>query len=185
MKSPLKKIFVSAFLTCSALVSMVYMSCNNDKCKTIVCAYGGVCNQGSCICPTGYEGTNCETISSDKFLGTWQVLEKGSTTNAAQYVVSINQGTPINTVTITNFYNFFLTPIKAFVNHDTITIPNQQIQGKVIVGSGYIYSNTTSVTYVQYGNISLKYEVIDTATGRIDDFGYTPVDLSAPSAWNK
>jgi len=182
MKSPLKKILIPALVTISALFSMVYMSCKNDKCKTIVCAYGGVCNQGACICPSGYEGTNCETISNQKFLGNWQVFEKGSTTNAAQYEIAILVDTPVTTVTITNFHNYFTSSVLAYVNHDTLTIPNQEMEGKVIFGVGYIY---TSSTYGQFGAISMRYEFIDTATGLVDDFGYYPGDLSLPSAWNK
>ena len=182
MKSPLKKVFISAVLTLAALVSITYMSCNNDKCKTIVCAYGGVCNQGACICPSGYEGTNCEIISNSKFIGNWQVFEKGSTTNAAQYQIYISADTPVTTVTITNFNNLFKVPIIAYVNHDSLIIPNQELQGKIIFGVGYIYS---TATYGQFGAIAMSYEVVDTATGRVDDFGYYPADLSNQSAWNK
>ncbi len=182
MKSPLKKVLITALATISAFVSITYMSCNSDKCKTIVCAYGGVCNQGACICPSGYEGTNCETISSNKFIANWQVFEKGSGTNASQYGISIQQDAPITNVTITNFYNYFTVPVKAYITNDTITIPNQELQGKVIFGVGFIYSPNT---YSQYGAISMRYEVVDTATGFVNDFGYYPADLSNASAWNK
>ncbi len=182
MRSPFKTILTSVLVTISAFISITYMSCNNDKCKTIVCAYGGVCNEGACICPSGYEGTNCETISNLKFLGAWQVFEKGSTTNAANYTISINSTATVTSVSINNVFNYFTLPITAYVSHDTLTIPNQELEGKVIFGVGYIYSSTV---YGQYGAINMQYEVIDTATGRVDDFGYYPDDLSSPSQWNK
>ncbi len=183
MNTPLKKIFFSAIATLSALFSLTYVSCNRDKCKTVICAYDGVCNQGSCICKSGYEGPNCETLARQKFTGNWTVFEKGSTTNAAQYPVTIApSGTAPTDVVINNFYNYFETPIKAYVQGDSIFIPNQQYEGKVVFGVGYIYSN---VTYGQFASISMSYEVIDTATQRVVDFGVYAPDLSNPSAWNK
>lgn len=182
MKTPLKTILFSALVTCSAFIAVVYTSCNRDKCKTIVCAHGGVCNSGACICPSGYQGSNCETTSRDKFLGNWTVFEKGTNTESAQYPISVVPGKDITDVLIKNFYNFFKTPIKGYVNNDTLFIPNQQYEGKVLFGQGYIFSD---VTYGQYGRISMAYEIIDTATGLVNDFGNYPPDESDPSLWNK
>jgi hypothetical protein len=185
MKTPLKTILISAVATVATFLSVSYVSCNRDKCKTIVCAHNGVCNQGACICPSGYGGANCETVLRNKFLGNWQVFEKGSTTNAAQYGITIIEGPRITDVQIKNYYNYFTTPIKGYVagqNGDTLYIPNQQLQGKIVFGVGYIYSTTT---YGQFGSISMSYEVVDTATNIPNDFGYYAPDLSVPSAWNK
>ena len=183
MKAPLKKVVIPALIIVSAFISITYMSsCNRDKCKTIVCANGGVCNSGACTCPSGYEGSNCETVSREKFLGNWTVFEKGSVTEAAHYVISIQPSTQITDVVIQNFYNYFTVPIKGYVSGDSLYIPNQQYQGKVVFGIGYIYSN---VTYGQFGAVSMSYEVIDTATQVVNDFGYYAPDLSNPSAWNK
>ena len=87
MKTPFKSIFVAALATVATFASLMYVSCNRDKCKTIVCANNGVCNQGACICPSGYGGTNCETVLRDKFLGSWQVFEKNL--QPAQYIIDI------------------------------------------------------------------------------------------------
>lgn len=183
MRFPFKTILISSIATIAAFTAVVYTSCNRDKCRTINCAHGGVCNDGACTCPAGYEGTNCETIMRNKFLGNWHVLEKGSITLAAQYPVSIEPTTLITDVVIKNFYNYFKTPVKATVKGDSIFIPNQQYEGKVLFGIGYIYSSTT---YGQYGGISLRYEIIDTATQRVNDFGYNEaLDHSKPSQWNK
>ncbi len=180
MKTSLKTILVIAF---SALATVVYTSCNRDQCKTIVCANQGVCNSGVCTCPAGYEGSNCETVSRDKFIGNWSVFEKGSITQASQYPISISKGVLITDVVITNFYNYFIVPVNASVIHDTLFIPNQQYQGKVLFGVSYVY---TSTTYGQYGAINMEYEIVDTATGNVNDFGYNSiVDHSLPSAWNK
>ncbi len=182
MMISLKKILITALGTLSVALSFTYVSCNPDKCKTIVCAHNGVCDRGICTCPSGYEGASCETISRDKFIGNWAVYEKGSITNAAQYPVSIERVNKITDVIIRNFYNYFQNPIKAYVIADTLYIPNQQLEGYVVFGQGYISSNTT---YGQYGSMSVRYEVIDTATNVPNDFGYYLPDGSDPSAWNK
>ncbi|MES2703177.1 MAG: hypothetical protein V4649_11085 [Bacteroidota bacterium] len=189
MKIRFKTILISALSTLSVFtaVMVISASCNRDKCKAIVCAYGGVCNGGKCTCLLGYEGSNCETISRNKFLGNWQVFEKGTITNAAQYPITIEASAfssdPITDVVIKNFYNYFRTPIKGSVVGDTLYIPNQQYEGKVLHGVGYIY---TSVTYGQYGGITMRYEIIDTATQRVNSFGVNEdINHSRPSEWNK
>jgi hypothetical protein len=61
MKS-FKQIALSAFITISAFGAVLYTSCNKDECKDVVCQNGGTCSGGTCTCPTGVGGTNCETI---------------------------------------------------------------------------------------------------------------------------
>ncbi len=185
MKVHFNSIVISAFSTIAVIGSLMYLSCNRDKCKTIVCAHDGVCNQGACTCPSGYGGINCETVLRQKFLGNWQVFEKGSTTNAATYVISIVNGTNITDVQIFYFYNYFTQPVKGYIggkNGDTLFVPNQQLMGKLIFGVGNIFTNTS---YGQFGSINMCYEVVDTATNIPNDFGYYPADLSKASSWNK
>src|SRR4051812_21836804 len=112
MKTRFKTILISALAAIITIFSIGFFSCNTDKCKTVVCANGGVCNRGTCICPSGYQGSNCETVSREKFTGDWYVFEKGSTTNAAQYPITIKPSNNITDVVILNFFNYFQTPIK-------------------------------------------------------------------------
>jgi len=183
MKTPIKRILTASVFAISVVLCFSYLSCNRDQCKTIVCSNGGVCNLGSCICPVGYEGSNCETVTRTKFLGNWEVFEKGSVTNAAQYGITIAPSEGITDVVIQNFYNYFRTNINAYVSNDTIYIPNQQYEGKLLFGIGTIYNSTT---YGQYGSISMEYEIIDTATQLVNDFGFNSIqDGSNPSQWNK
>jgi hypothetical protein len=188
MKSRLRTIFISSIVTISAFISVGYVACNRDKCKTLVCANGGICNLGTCICPSGYEGAQCETVSRNKFLGIWSVFEKGSISNAAQYTVTISAfddpgNTDPSNVMIHPFYNYFKTNVKAYVVRDTMFIPNQEYEGKLLFGIGTIYSTST---YGQYAAMSVRYEIIDTATQVVNDFGYNSVvDGSDASQWNK
>lgn len=190
MKIRLKPILISALTTLSVFTSVVLvsMSCNKDKCKAIVCAHSGVCNGGSCTCLAGYEGSNCETIARDKFKGNWQVLEKGSATTGAQYGITIEEAAwssnPVTDVVIKNFNNSFVTPIKGSVVGDSLFIPNQQYEGRVVYGVGYIY---TSTEYGQYGSITMRYVIYDTS-GKTpaNYYGYNEdINHSKPSQWNK
>ncbi len=183
MRIPLKSILLSTIATVSVFAGVVYTSCNRDKCKTITCAHGGVCNDGNCTCRSGYEGPSCETVTRNKFLGNWRVFEKGSITLGSQYAISIEATTNITDVVIKNFYNYFKTPVKATVIGDSLFIPNQQYEGKVLFGVGKMSSATS---YGQYGYIEMRYQIIDTATQKVNDFGYNPaVTNSDPSQWNK
>ncbi len=187
MKMPLKSNFLTSILIALLFGATMTVSCNSDKCSTIVCANGGYCAGGSCTCPIGYEGTNCETVSRFKFTGNWVVYEKGSASFAAQYPISIfpDSNNLITDVIIYNFNNYFKLPIHATVNNNNITIPNQQLEGKIVVGRGYIYT-PDNVNYNQNSAITMYYEIIDTATKLLDDYGYDNLDDgSKPSAWNK
>ncbi len=57
----------AAFFCISSVV--LYSSCTVDSCQTLLCRNGGTCADGFCRCPSGYEGTQCETLSSEKFKG--------------------------------------------------------------------------------------------------------------------
>lgn len=50
----------------------IFMTSCSDPCKDISCNEVGTCDDGTCICDTGYEGANCETESREKFIGTWE-----------------------------------------------------------------------------------------------------------------
>lgn len=179
MKARLKTIVLSALGAISVFTAVTVSSCKNDKCKAIVCAYGGVCTGGTCVCPTGYEGPQCETISRDKYLGVWVVSEDGTLTDAAQYSVSVNKGDNITELRIKNFHNLFVQDVSAYIKKDTIYVPQQTVDNIYTVsGNGYIIDDKY---YGKNGKLVLKYIVTDNA-GNVDDFGINSGD---PSLWNK
>jgi hypothetical protein len=184
-------IIVTTFFTLLACTSLIIISCNRnstnilsgDKCKATSCAYGGVCVDGVCVCKPGYEGNNCEIISKAKFLGSWNVKEDGSVTERAEYGFVIEADTAATAVRLKNFYNYFKAPVMATITKDTIIIPNQQLEGKVVFGKGYIYTDSPGV---KNGKISMRYQVVDVASQLVNDFGYYgDVTMSAPSDWSK
>ncbi len=188
MKKQFRIFLFACILAIGGTTLIISVSCNTDKCKTLVCAHGGYCQLGVCVCASGWEGPDCETESRAKFYGNWMVYEKGSSSFAAQYPISIVKDSTSNVVTnvrIANFNNRFKGSVLGTVYHDILTIPNQELEGKIIFGKGNIYA-TDDVTYYQYGAIKMAYEVIDSITLQKDDYGYDAItDGSLISQWNK
>jgi hypothetical protein len=189
MTCSLRQLRIPIIALILTLAAVFCFSCKKTGSVTIVRKYPVCLNGGridsvhySCICPVGYEDSICEIVSRDKFCGNWTVLEKGSIGGQAQYPINIVPGTAITDVAIRNFNNYFQTTIKATIIHDTLYIPNQHYEMKTVFGYGYIY---TSNSYMQYGSINMRYEVIDSITNSVDDFGWYLPDGSSPSLWNK
>jgi len=162
MNASIKTIMLSALGAIAAFATVTYSSCKSDPCKAIVCANGGVCNDGSCTCPSGYEGTQCETVMRDKFKGVFVVLEKGSVSNTAQYSVSVEPGTAVTDIKIKNFGNRFTDPVEAYVKGDTLYIPQKTYDnGRWEVQGIGVYLPDPSDFYGKHGRMQSDF------TGRI------------------
>lgn len=154
MKS-FKHIALGAFLTLSTFGAVLYTSCSKDKCKDVVCQNGGTCKDGDCVCTTGYEGTNCETLSRTKFVKSWSasdLITGGSTPLSYTANISAGVGADITQVIIGNSFsdNFYVVgPITATVSGSTITIPNQNPDGNKysLSGSGTLANGKITWSY--------------------------------------
>jgi len=62
-------ITVFCFLAIGSLA--LFSSCEQDPCMELSCKNGGVCSDGYCNCPVGFEGAECEIPASDRFVGTF------------------------------------------------------------------------------------------------------------------
>jgi len=149
MKS-IKLIALSSLLTVGIFTVVIYTSCTKDACKGVTCQNGGTCSGGNCVCTSGYEGTNCETLSRTKFIKSWSAsdLITGGTAPLS-YTANIAAGvtSDITQVIIGNSFsdNFFtIGPITATISGittngataTTITIPNQNPDGNKYSVSG-------------------------------------------------
>ena len=179
MKSPFKTILISAFGAMAVFSAVTYSSCEVEKCKSIVCANGGVCSDGFCLCPTGYEGPQCETVNRARYIAPWTVTENGSITDAAQYSISIVAGDNISELKIKNFRNLLVGLVKAYVQGDTLYIPQQVVDSQEVIGTGILEDDKF---YGRYGKLTVRYKITDLRTGNTDDFGIEGPDASL---WNK
>ena len=53
-------ILLTALLTLGAFATIIYSSCKKDPCSGVNCLNGGSCSGGTCSCPSGYSGVNCQ-----------------------------------------------------------------------------------------------------------------------------
>ena len=107
-------IYTLLSITAGILLAFAYQSCVKPGgprlCNNVECLNGSYCLKGQCMCPAGYEGTNCATPAVDKFIGAWRVRQvvtgsdsfkvKGKDTT---YTIQINRTTTPTTFFIDNF----------------------------------------------------------------------------------
>jgi len=76
------------------LSALAIASCVRDRCKDVVCLNGGLCVDGRCTCPSGYEGERCGERWNEKFAGTWQNearrLDADNNVTTARYRIFIH-----------------------------------------------------------------------------------------------
>lgn len=148
----LKTILLAGVLTAGVFSSAVFTSCNSDACADVVCSNGGACVDGTCACPTGFEGAKCETLSRDKFIGVFNGNET-CTQGTDTYAVTITTNSDKTKFNIQNLYNNVptLTAI-ASANGNAFSIPSQTVgAGVTASGSGTINGNTITITYTVSG----------------------------------
>lgn len=56
--------------------SVLISSCTDDSCLKLKCRNGGTCADEKCKCPTGYEGTQCESVAVERFYGSYHGITK-------------------------------------------------------------------------------------------------------------
>jgi hypothetical protein len=165
MKS-IKNIALSAMLTFGAFAAVTYTACTKDDCKDVVCNNGGTCSGGSCVCPTGYEGTNCDTKS---FLGSWKGSDVCSSGTYNNITIEVNTATTApNDVIVTNPGGFGASvTVTGTMSTDakTITISSQS------VGGGRTLSGTMTLTSPT--TFTFSYTASDATTNDVCNGQYT------------
>jgi hypothetical protein len=141
----IKHIALGGLLTVSAFTAVLYTSCSKDACKGVTCNNGGTCSGGNCTCTTGYEGTNCQTVSRDKFIGSYTGTEI-CTVGTDNYTVTLATNSDALKLTYTNLYNQNFTAICSMAATDSFTFSGAQ-SGATFSGSGRLVANTLTVHY--------------------------------------
>ncbi len=60
------KLLKSTLLLLAVLCTVLNTQSCKDECDKVVCQNGGTCNDGTCECPDGYTGTNCESFDASQ-----------------------------------------------------------------------------------------------------------------------
>ena len=156
----MKNIKVS-ILGAFAFAMVLFAGCD-DPCKDVTCLNGGTCLEGTCECPTGYEGTDCGTEINAKFTGTLNMLSSAcDTVDNNTYSIKLTPSTtdPAE-FTIGGIYqNSLGNTIEAQVsttNSNEFTIAEQAFEddtfgaGFTIQGSGSISGSDVTISYSIY-----------------------------------
>jgi len=130
-----------------ALASMTLVSCEKD-------------DKG---CDVGYEGSDCKTLSRDKFVGTWK-LDENCTTGTDDYSLTITTGSNGDlSLIMTNLYGDNYTASATVTGNNSIRFSG--------TASGNVSFNGTGI-YENGGNLTINYTISDpsmtnscTATG--------------------
>jgi len=132
-----KLVFSTVFIFILLATGVVFHACVKDPCKDISCKNNGVCRDGRCKCPVGFEGPYCDTKTYEKFIGTWQGTYRCNGSVPDDRTVIVAPGTQPNAISV---YNIFTqnSAISATVDGDKISINEQTIGSTVYKGSGYI-----------------------------------------------
>lgn len=79
-------------------------ACIKDQCAATVCRNGGVCVNGQCACPAGYEGVDCSSKWNEKFAGDWQASDNFLKDSLHRfYTIHISQDTARDSFYISGF----------------------------------------------------------------------------------
>jgi hypothetical protein len=132
----------------AAIFLITISSCDKKSCKNVACSTGMECYQGKCLCNDGFEGANCSTLSSDKYVGNYQVSENcgGSPPNfTGGYTVNIfsaGGSYSVNTIVLSNFLN--AGNVYAYIQNTdpnnlgtTIYVPSQNPGSNIQISASY------------------------------------------------
>ncbi len=148
MNKTIKNILFAGALTLGAFGVVTYTSCTKDACKGVVCNNGGTCVSGSCSCPSGYEGTNCQNKTRDKFIGSWAGSD---VCGSGTYTITLNIGasstSDINAL-ISNPGGFGtnVTITGTVTGTNTITFSNASVGGGRTLSGTMTFNSTASTT---------------------------------------
>lgn len=143
----LKSILLAGFLTVGTFASTIMTSCNPDACKDVVCNNGGTCTDGTCSCPSGFEGANCDTESRTKLIGAY--LLSGTDSDGGTYT-NVNASTSTSSASKTKF--IFAVPLAALsltctmTSSSAFTIDNVTLSGSTYTGNGTFNGTTMTIT---------------------------------------
>ena len=101
-------------------------SCTEDPCDNTICQNDGVCIEGDCDCLPGFEGDQCELLTSEKITGNFTVTSNcmGGSTETNEWAVS-RSASAFNEVLISNFHYQGVDVFVTIIDANTLEIQRQ------------------------------------------------------------
>jgi len=131
-------------LMCACLLVILSACGHKDSCN-IPC-FNGTCVNNSCNCNLGFEGDSCTTLTTAKFIGSWNAFDSCQTKNYGYTATIAASSSIVNEIIITNFGEYGTSFIvKADVSGMTFTVPQQIVEGITLSGSGVIDTVTKTI----------------------------------------
>lgn len=164
---------MNRFLALIALVTVLltFAACQQDPCEEVSCQNGGVCMEGTCDCPEGFTGDQCESFESSEFLGTY-AASYDCIQVAPNHRVDIQLKSLADTLTQLELLQLGdyecpngVLSVSASVSLNQLTIPSQQID------CGGIVYNVEGSGELQGGRLTLSF------TNRYDAGGIMVEDV--------
>ncbi|MEQ8324046.1 MAG: calcium-binding EGF-like domain-containing protein [Vicingaceae bacterium] len=136
----------SAFMISSlVMISLLFTTCDKkedpDPCETVICLNGGTCVSGTCSCPKGYEGVQCEkrktpvkitinSITIDRFPATnggtnWDLFD------GPDIYIAIGQGTTLIHLQPTIFENADASQTYIYYPNSTLELVNPTAEHEI------------------------------------------------------
>jgi len=161
MKS-IKHIALSIVLTLSVFGAVLYTSCSKSACKAVTCLNNGTCSGGTCVCPSGIGGNNCETVYRKIYSGNYKGFATYTDTNHVVIRTDTN-----NSLTFLSYNDSNYTKMQMQWSRPgsvgaitRITLSNNTASGSsfsveeflidsfIYTGSGSINANTVSINLI-------------------------------------
>lgn len=138
------------------LLVFAFSGCDIDRCENVICdGPESVCVDGVCICPPGYEGPNCDVLSSDKYVGNYRVNESCNPGTARGWsFTNVTLGNGIDKLVFGNVLNTGLSAEAVIVNEFAIRFDSQNLGSIQFAGVGNYIQNTNriEIEYEYYVN---------------------------------
>ncbi len=137
------------------LLAGLFMSSCRNECDDVVCLNNGICINGDCDCPPGFEGEFCEEFSRDKILGNFDVSSNcvGDSAETNTWAIAAS-ASAANEVLINNFHKPALNVIATITEQNMIEIKEQSVGGAI----SYTISGTGTIE--GRGQLSIEYSAI-------------------------
>ncbi len=153
-----KTTLLTGILFTAVISAIFYTSCTQDACNNVNCLNGGSCGNGVCRCPSGYEGPQCQTLSTARFLGGYAGYTSCNNTQQVIDSAFITAGDAINTVNV-KMNSISPKILQGYVNNNESTYSIVVTNNDSFLVSSTFYERIFTITLQSDNSLSIhEYE---------------------------